>query len=166
MAYKADEILVTLRKLGERDVLIRHWRPDLDDEHEMPSAKRARIAATSQLFQELCQEVSSVIRAREQRDQQEREKSREIAERFLLVQSTPPADMETPPHLSSNSTPMMESMRDNLVLCNLPALKLDSQQDDAPMKVEVRHATSLFCLRKVGSQKNLGEMEIPVLSIY
>ena len=166
MVYDSEEILDSLRKFGERDVLLRNWRPGLDDEHEMPSTKRARMTATSELYEELCREVSSAIRAREQRDHQEREKSREIAERFPLVQITPPADMETPPHLSSNSTPTMESMRENLVLCNLPALKLDSQHDETPMKVKARHATSLFCLKKVGCQKNVDEMEIPFLSIY
>jgi len=73
---------------GEPDVFLRSWRPDSDFEQE-PPAKRARLAATTRLFEELCEQVVTAQQTarcqRQERDQHEITQSQQVADCFPLT---------------------------------------------------------------------------------
>jgi len=175
-----------LRTQGMDGYMLHGWRPDLDD-LDHPPRKRARMAATTLLYRQLCAQVSGALREREKRDQHERAASRELARRYPLAFCGSPDSAPAAPACKDSdgkengaqalSSPLMRKTSDSAqalsckVTPNLlpkktsaPALS-DLVLEDClrvPPKGQLA-PVSTHTLRTVGSEANLDEVSIPRL---
>jgi len=119
-SHKRASILNQSLVTSEQDLF---WCPDFDLELVMPPAKRAKMVATTWLFEELCAQVSTAqqaaakkkMRMREERDQYEHAKSRQLAHRFPLifeseVAHSPPPEATTTTDVARD-TPVLQAKR-------------------------------------------------------
>ena len=167
-----------------RDALLTGWTPEssgaVEDEGSDTPAKRARIVATSQLYQQLCTAVFTALRDREERDRAERVASRDIAARFPLSSTdseaatradSPQGVQSAAILLSAKVTPMIRSSPRSIESA-LPALTLDVAEEADSVhglgkrSIAERPRTSpLPVLKKTGSSECLDSMDRGALSM-
>ena len=159
----------------EHDVALRGWRPDLDESLSLPPVKRARMVATTRLYDQLCAQVSSALREREQRDQFQRAASRDLAERFPLTFPDPGRSSPEPARAElaaatraggdsalAKTTPSLPPMKENSALALSSLVLDDSLPEISVIKAKNgKHSrpVSLSTLRKVGSEESMVELE-------
>ena len=166
-----------------RDALLTGWTPessgaDVDECSDTPD-KRARIVATSQLYQQLCTAVFTAVRDREERDRAERVASRDIAARFPLSSTdseaatradSPQGVQSAAILLSAKVTPMIRSSPRSIEAA-LPALTLDAEEADGTHRLGKRsiaerpRTSPLPLLKKTGSSEFLDSMDRGALSM-
>jgi len=154
---------------GEPDVCcLRSWRPDSEFEQE-PPAKRARLAATTRLFEELCEQVvtaqQTARRQRQERDQHEIIQSQQIADRFPLTfenaRSPSPAATTTANLAKATPDPGFRAKQHTPQDILYPPYAL--KEDDCPLGVCC--VAGQESLKQASCKQKLEKMRMPLLCI-